>query len=108
VNGAAFAVSYTFYKKAGTFIGYKKASDVLPRELVQIIQEYVDGDFVYIPRKKGSELSWGEKNGTRQAFKDRDQMIYRQFIKGASKAQLAEVYHLSLKSIERIIYKEKD
>ena len=89
-------------------MGYKKASDVLPKELVQIIQEYIDGDYVYIPRKRGSELSWGEKNGTRQAFKERDQMIYRRYINGASKAKLAEVYHLSLKSIERIIYKEKN
>jgi hypothetical protein len=55
-------------------MGYKKASDVLPIELVQIIQEYIDGDYLYIPRKRGNELSWGEKNGTRQAFKDRDQM----------------------------------
>ncbi|QTC42996.1 hypothetical protein I7V34_07075 [Bacillus sp. V3] len=44
-------------------MGYKKASDVLPKELVQIIQEYIDGDYVYIPRKRGSELSWGEKMG---------------------------------------------
>jgi Mor family transcriptional regulator len=96
-----------FNKKAGTFMGYKKANDVLPIELVQIIQEYIDGDYVYIPRKRGSELSWGEKNGARQALKDRDQMIYKHYINGASKAQLAEMYHLSLKSIERIIHKEK-
>jgi Mor family transcriptional regulator len=89
-------------------MGYKKASDVLPNELVEIIQDYVDGDYVYIPRKRGNELSWGEKNGTRQALIDRDQTIYQNYMNGASKVELAEEYHLSLKSIDRIIYNQKD
>jgi DNA-binding NarL/FixJ family response regulator len=88
-------------------MGYKKASDVLPKELVEIIQDFVDGDYVYIPRKRGNEFSWGEKNGTRQALTDRDQTIYSNYMNGASKVELAEEYHLSLKSIDRIIYKTK-
>jgi Mor family transcriptional regulator len=88
-------------------MGYKKAIDLLPIELVEVIQDYVDGDYVYIPRKRGNELSWGEKNGTRQALKDRDRTIYQNYLNGASKVELAEEYHLSLKSIDRIIYKSK-
>ncbi|RIW38348.1 hypothetical protein D3H55_02055 [Bacillus salacetis] len=88
-------------------MGYKKASEILPIELVALIQNYVDGDYVYIPRKKGNELSWGEKNGTRQALKERDFAIYDSYLKGARKKQLADEYHLSIKSIERIITKQK-
>jgi Mor family transcriptional regulator len=89
-------------------MGYKKASEVLPKELVQLIQKYFDGDYLYIPRKRGNELAWGEKNGTRKALKDRDRSIYWNYINGVSKEQLATDYHLSIKSIERIIYKQNE
>lgn len=89
-------------------MGYKKAINVLPKELVQVIQEYVDGDYIYIPRKRGNELSWGEKNGTRQALIYRDEAIFQDYINGVTKEQLVKEYHLSLKSIERIIYKQRE
>ncbi|MFD1737449.1 CD3324 family protein [Bacillus salitolerans] len=89
-------------------MGYKKADDVLPKELVMLIQKFFDGDYLYIPRKRGNKLSWGEKNGTRKALKDRDRNIYYNYINGATKGQLAKANHLSIKSIERIISKEKE
>ncbi|TYR72513.1 hypothetical protein FZC79_22495 [Rossellomorea vietnamensis] len=92
-------------------MGYKKACDVLPEELVAMIQNYFDGDYLYIPRKRGNELSWGEKNGTRIAMEARDRRIYRSYMDGLSKEQLSEEYHLSIKSIKsikRVIYKQKD
>ena len=30
---------------------YVKAIDVLPQEIIEIIQNYVDGEYLYIPRK---------------------------------------------------------
>lgn len=30
---------------------YKKALDVLPAEVIKIIQQYVDGEFLYVPKK---------------------------------------------------------
>ena len=30
---------------------YIKATDVLPVEILEIIQEYIDGEDIYIPRK---------------------------------------------------------
>ncbi len=89
-------------------MGYKKANDVLPEELVILIQKYFDGDYLYIPRKKGNELSWGEKNGTKRAIEDRNRNIQYDYINGSTKGQLAKQYHLSIKSIERIIYKQKE
>ncbi|WP_154098058.1 Mor transcription activator family protein [Bacillus coahuilensis] len=50
----------------------------------------------------------GRKNGTRKVLRDRDRSIYCNFINGISKEQLATDYHLSIKSIERIINKEKE
>jgi Mor family transcriptional regulator len=89
-------------------MGYKNASDVLPQEILQLVQDYIDGDYLYIPRKKGSELSWGERNGTRKTLKDRNLTIYHLYLNGAAKVELAREYHLSIKSIERIIYTLKE
>ncbi|MCF6136603.1 hypothetical protein L2716_02595 [Alkalihalobacillus berkeleyi] len=87
-------------------MGYVKANKVLPSELLHIIQEYVGGDYLYIPRKKGHEKSWGEKSGTKHSLKKRDEDIYHQYRNGKTIQQLAEEYYLSTKSIERIIYKK--
>ena len=42
---------------------YVKAIDVLPQEIIEIIQNYVDGEYLYIPRKNDNKKSWGEKSG---------------------------------------------
>ena len=47
-------------------MSYVNAEDVLPKMLVEEIQKYVDGQLLYIPRKNGRSLSWGEKNGTKE------------------------------------------
>lgn len=33
-------------------MSYRKATDILPIEILQVIQEYVDGDYLYIPKRK--------------------------------------------------------
>jgi Mor family transcriptional regulator len=88
-------------------MAYIKAQSVLPEEIINLIQEYVDGEFLYIPRKNGKEKSWGEKNGTRKALKHRDAEIYNHYINGATIIELTNRYYLSDKSIRRIINKEK-
>lgn len=36
-------------------MGYVKAMDVLPREIVEQIQKYVSGEVIYIPKKAGKK-----------------------------------------------------
>ena len=31
---------------------YQKANEILPENLVELIQKYIDGGYVYIPRKQ--------------------------------------------------------
>lgn len=31
-------------------MGYKRSTSILPPELIQRIQKYVDGEYIYIPR----------------------------------------------------------
>ena len=40
---------------------YVKAGDILPEELLLELQRYVDGAYLYVPRKQENRLSWGER-----------------------------------------------
>ncbi|MBE6023374.1 MAG: hypothetical protein E7231_09095 [Cellulosilyticum sp.] len=86
---------------------YKKAQDVIPAEIIMLIQQYVDGEYIYIPRKPEKKKPWGDKSQIRQQLSARDAQIFNDHKLGMSKYKLAEKYFLSEKSIERIILKEK-
>jgi Mor family transcriptional regulator len=88
-------------------MGYVSAQSVLPEEIIKLIQEYVDGEYLYVPRKSTNQKSWGEKNGTRSTLKNRDKEIFNKYSKGYKVIELATMYYLSEKSIRRIIGKEK-
>lgn len=84
-------------------MGYKKATHVLPHDLLLKVQEYIDGEFLYIPRISDNKKSWGETTSTRQELQDRNHRIYNDYLAGKRMDFLAEKYFLSLKSIQRII-----
>lgn len=86
---------------------YVKAESILPEYVIEIIQNYIDGEYLYIPRKKGNEKSWGEKSGIKSILKNRNVEIYKKFTYGLSIEELCEEYYLSESSIRRIIKSEK-
>lgn len=88
-------------------MSYKKAQDVLPEEILKIIQEYIDGEYIYIPRKNENHKSWGEKSGIKDSLKIRNNEIYKKYLNGNSVNELSKEYYLSEKSIRRIIGQEK-
>ena len=73
---------------------YINASDLLPPALVQTLQEYVQGGYVYIPARE--HKGWGEKSGSREALAQRNEEIRSQKQAGATLEALAETYHLSV------------
>lgn len=85
-------------------MSYKRADKVLPDELLKLIWQYVDGDYLYIPRKSNCRKGWGENTSTKEDLSKRNTAIYQDFTCGVSINELAEKYYLSLKSIERIVY----
>jgi Mor family transcriptional regulator len=101
-----FASSEYIIRGAGK-MKYMKAQNVLPEELVKMIQEYISGDYLYIPRKEGEHKAWGEKSGTKNLLKSRNNEIYQRYLKGFKPEELAEEYYLSDQSIRRIIREEK-
>ena len=57
-------------------MGYKRAEKILPQEIVALIQEYVDGENIYIPRKKDQRKEWGETTNIRQELIHRNNNIF--------------------------------
>lgn len=88
-------------------MSYISAQSVLPEKLIKLIQEYVDGEYLYVPRKNENQKSWGEKNGTRITLKKRDTEIFTKYTEGTTIIELTMMYYLSEKSIRRILSKEK-
>ena len=86
---------------------YVKAQDILPDEVVKIIQEYIDGAFIYIPRKDGVRKAWGENSGARNHLKQRNSEIFARYQKGIAVTELAREFYLSEQSVRRVIGQEK-
>lgn len=84
---------------------YVNANEVLPGELLAMIQKHYDGGYLYIPRKD----SRGVKRQTdyKKELEKRDQRIFLMHLEGRTKGQLGKIFHLSESSVRRIIAKEK-
>ena len=89
-------------------MGYIRAEEILPVEIIELIQKYVDGTNIYIPRKQEHRQEWGTKTTYKCELQNRNQMIYKAFLSGMAVNELAEAYHLSEKSIQRIIRQQND
>ena len=87
-------------------MGYKKAEDILPAELIEVLQEYAEGQTLYIP-KKDTKAGWGTLSGTKSKLIKRNQKIYAEYLSGVKVSELAEKYYLTDKSIQRIIREVK-
>ena len=88
-------------------MGYRKAEEILPMEIIELIQKYVDGENIYIPRKANGRREWGNKTLIRQELEDRNYQIFHDYQKGYTVQELSIRYFLSEKSIQRILHKMK-
>ena len=84
-------------------MGYRNAGEILPTEIIELIQQYVEGENIYIPRRSENRLKWGSRTRITQELSHRNQQIYEDFCEGMTVAQLSDKYYLSCKSIQRII-----
>ena len=84
-------------------MSYKKATQVLPQELLLKVQEYIDGEFIYIPRISDNKKGGAPATSIRQELHSRNECIYAEYCAGQRMESLADKYFLSLKSIQRIV-----
>lgn len=84
---------------------YKNAKDVLPEELLSRVQEYIQGEYLYVPvrEKRAAELSDAYKT----ELGKRDAHIYTGYLEGMSRKQLSGIYNLSESSVRRILVKQR-
>ena len=85
---------------------YIKADSVLPIALVEELQSYIQGGYIYVPSRKDSKKKWGELSGCRYEIEQRNRKIRKDYQQGKSVDELADIYYLSVRSIRKIIYEK--
>ncbi|RCX21086.1 Mor transcription activator family protein [Anaerobacterium chartisolvens] len=88
-------------------MGYKSAIDILPENLLDAVQKYIDGEYLYIPRKECNKKSWGELKKSKEYFSARNFEILEKHQAGMSAKDLSEKYYLSVKTIYKIVASAK-
>lgn len=86
---------------------YVNADLILPQQLLQEVQKYMQGGMLYIPKPEGQRKKWGENSGGRNYLSERNQSIRDHYARGLSVTELAEQFCLSGDSIKKIVYGSK-
>jgi Mor family transcriptional regulator len=89
-------------------LNYRNGKDFLPELLLQQLQEYVEGEMIYIPRRNEQRAGWGAVNGTRFKLEKRNREIHLLYRSGMTVRELAERYHLSIDSIRKVLQKQAE
>ncbi len=84
-------------------MSYIKAEDILPEDILKLVQNYVDGKLLYVPKKTSIRDGWGSVSGTKEYYAKRNAQICKDYENGTGFCELTEKYFLSKKSIQRII-----
>ena len=85
---------------------YIKADSVLPIALLEELQSYIQGGYIYVPSRKDSKKKWGELSGCKYEIEQRNRKIRKDYQQGKSVDELADIYYLSVHSIRKIMYEK--
>lgn len=85
---------------------YINAKKILPPKLIEELQNYIQGGYVYIPVSVENRKGWGENTGYRRQLSKRNEKIRQEYRSGVSLETLADRYYLSVSAVRRIIYKK--
>lgn len=88
-------------------MGYNNGKQILPIELIKQIQQYVDGESIYIPKREETVKCWGQNTDTRRFLNRRDIEIYQKYLNGCRVVELSQEYHISTQGIYKILSKQK-
>ena len=88
-------------------MSYVNATNLLPEDILELIQNYVEGEMIYIPKKETNKKSWGDNTTTKLELEKRNHSIYQRYCGGETTKNLATDFFLSPKSIQRIVLKIK-
>lgn len=82
---------------------YRNAAEILPENVLALVQRYAAGEQLYIPLPDQQRTPWGARSGTRAALAERNAEIRERRLAGASLDELARAYHLSQEAIRKIL-----
>ena len=82
---------------------YQNAAELLPAELLESLQGYLDGGYLYIPRRAEHRRAWGERTRRKEETLARNRAIFRDYTAGLGVDELSARYFLAPKSIQRIL-----
>lgn len=82
---------------------YRNAGEILPRDLLSKLQQYAEGELVYIPRRMPEKAGWGTQNGSRERYTQRNTELAQCFRSGLTVEELSRRYFLSRDSVKKII-----
>ena len=82
---------------------YLNAEEILPAELLEQVQRYADGIYLYIPRRADHRQRWGSSTRYREELQQRNESIRLLHREGLDAQELAERFHLSVKTIQRVL-----
>ena len=74
--------------------------------LVEQLQQYVQGGYLYVPVKQEQHKRWGELSGYRAELKIRNAEIIREYRSGVPILEIASKYGLSEYAVKKIIYQK--
>ena len=84
---------------------YKNAAEILPPELLQEVQCYIEGELLYIPRSN-SKQEWSAVSGSKKFYLERNYQIKELFHNGKSVEELAVKFGVSNSTIKKIVYQK--
>ena len=85
---------------------YINAKTILPKALIEELQNYVQAGYIYVPAKEEQRKSWGELSGYRKELDKRNRKIRAEYDQGISSEDLVCRYCLSISAIRKIIYQK--
>lgn len=84
---------------------YRNAKNIFPVDIMEELQKYVQGEYVYIPIKDKTTNTNITEYGVE--IQKRDEHIYTKSLGGLSNRKLSQIYCLSESSIRRIIINQR-
>jgi hypothetical protein len=85
-------------------VKYRRASDVLPEELLREVQKYSQGETLYVPKAK-ERKKWGEDSGARSFYQQRNDEIREKYSQKVPIERLADDYCLSDDMVRKILFR---
>lgn len=98
---ATVSPNHPIYRREN--MSYIRAEDVLPPDVLALVQTYIDGKMLYIPKKQSDRNNWGSVSGIKEYYAERNAGICAEAQSGVRICELADRYGLTPKSIQRIL-----